>query len=117
MTHRLTQSAEEYHVSTISHPGTNFLDYDCETASSYDGYHVGTTSVVGYSEEYREFQLSQTVQFQLSLEERNSPPPMTLDAIVERIQMLQRNPAHEDNTRLRQILGLPAYVWKSNKVF
>lgn len=108
--HRLTQSAEEYHASTIIHPGTNFLDYDCETAASYDGHHKGTTSVLGYSEEYREFQLSQTVQFQLSLEEQNPPPPMTLDAVVERLQLLQRNATHEDNARLRQIIGLPACV-------
>lgn len=31
---------------------------------------------------------------------------MTIDKVVERIQLLQRQPTLEDNSGLRQILGL-----------
>ncbi|KIX08174.1 uncharacterized protein Z518_02830 [Rhinocladiella mackenziei CBS 650.93] len=101
---------KNYFVDAISHPGTNFVDYDCESTSSYDGYHLGTTSVLGYAEEYREYQLTLKLQLQLSLEAQTIPPPMALDAIVERIQLLQRSPTLEDNVKLDQILGLvPAF--------
>ena len=91
--------AENYHVNTIAYPGTTFLDYDCESTASYDGYHLGSTSVLGYSEEYREYQLAQKLQLQLHLLSQNVPPAMELDAIVQRLQQFQGNPNLEDNAK------------------
>lgn len=95
-----------YHCDTIAYPGTTFLDLDCESAASHEGYHHGTTSVTGYTEEYREYQLLQVPLLNLLFEAQTVPPVMTIDKIVERILRLQSQPTLEDNKGLAEILGL-----------
>lgn len=75
---------------------------------SYQGYHLGTTSVLGYAEEYRERQLALAPLLQLTFEAQSVPPPLALDVIAARIQLLQANPTLEDNAGLERLLGLPA---------
>lgn len=75
---------------------------------SYQGYHLGTTSVLGYAEEYRERQLALAPLLQLTFESQSVPPPLALDVIASRIQLLQANPTLEDNAQLEKLLGLPA---------
>lgn len=93
-------------MSPLSHPGTNFIDYDCESTVSYEGHHLGTISILGYSEEYRERQLAAQPQLQLTLEGRTIPPLQAVTTVVDRIQLLQANPALEDNVGLDRLLGL-----------
>ena len=83
---------------------------DCETFRYYDGKIPGTTSISGYSEEYRAYQLQHLSLLNLSLESTNVLQPMTLDRIVNRIRLLQLQPTLEDNNTLREILGLSQYV-------
>jgi len=68
---------------------------------------MGTISVLGYTEEYRERQLAAQVQLQLTLEGTTTPPVQTIQTIVQRIQLLQGNPNLEDNAGLDRILGQP----------
>ncbi|KAJ3497764.1 hypothetical protein NLG97_g1647 [Lecanicillium saksenae] len=102
------QSWTKYYATSASYPGTTFLDYDCETSSSYDGYHAGAITIIGYSEEYRIYQLDVKPALQLHLESQTFPPLMEMDAIVERLELLQKNPTMEDNAGLWRILGLTA---------
>ena len=97
-----------YNVDPVLFPGTTFLDHDCETSSSYDGFYQGTVSVLGYAEEYRGYQLSLQTRLDLHLESQKIPPAMAIDKIVERIQALKLRPDLEDDNQLAQILGLPS---------
>jgi hypothetical protein len=106
----LIQSAGKYHVDVFTHPGTILIDSDCETSAAYEGMHSGTTSVLGFTEEYRECQLLSVPPIQIFFESQSVPPAMILSEIVEKIQLVQRNPTLEDNARLDRILGVPAYV-------
>lgn len=42
-----------YNFESLSLPGNEVFDFDCETIANYDGCHLGTASVRGYSEAYR----------------------------------------------------------------
>jgi DNA primase len=98
-------------VDAISFPGNTFLDMDCESSSRYEGKIPGTTSISGYSEEYREHQLLRAPLLNLALESTETPTTMPLDKIVERIRAQQQRVATlEDNVALRDILGLSQYV-------
>lgn len=85
---------------------------DCETSGYYDGKLPGTVSISGYSGEYREQQILAVPLLDLVLESTTAPPIMQLDAIVNRIRLLQPL-ALEDNEGLRGILGLSQYVNQS----
>jgi hypothetical protein len=97
-------------VNMLNYPGTTFLDMDCETSEFYEGKLPGTVSISGYSEEYREHQLSKYPMLVLALEGTVTLPTMEIDKIVERIQSLQRRVAPTDNTALRDMLGLSQCV-------
>jgi len=97
-------------VDLIGYPGNTFLDMDCESSVLYEGKLPGTITISGYSEEYREYQLSKAPLLNISLEGTEVLPTMTLDKIVDRVRMLQRQPTLEDNVALRDILGLSQYV-------
>lgn len=71
---------------------------------------MGTTTVLGYAEEYREQQLLLAPLLELTLEASTIPPLLGLDKTVQRVQLLQGNPNLEDNPGLDQVLGIPAYV-------
>lgn len=101
-------SWKTYYASSISDPGTTFIDYDCETASSYDGRHAGTVSVLGYSEEYRLYQQEVKPPIRIQLQSETTPKQgLTQEFLVNRITQLQNNPTLEDNEGLWDILGLP----------
>lgn len=68
---------------------------------------MGTLSVLGYSEEYRERQLAAQINLQLTFESATVPPIQTIHTVVQRIQLLQGSPTLEDNVGLRRLLGLP----------
>ena len=97
-------------VDAINYPGQTFRDIDCESSGYYEGGLPGTVSISGYSEEYREYQLSLSPLINIALEGQTVPPVMTLETIVNRIRLLQRQPTLEDNEALRNILGLSQYV-------
>jgi hypothetical protein len=97
-------------VDAISFPGNTFLDMDCESSSRYEGKIPGTTSISGYSEEYREHQLLRAPLLNLALESTETLPTMPLDKIVERMRAQQQVATLEDNVALRDILGLSQYV-------
>lgn len=67
---------------------------------------MGTTSVLGYTEEYRERQLAAQIQLRLTLEGTTTPPVQAIQNIVQRIQLLQANPTLEDNAGLDRLLEL-----------
>jgi hypothetical protein len=89
------------------------MDMDCESSGYYEGKLPGTVSICGYSEEYREHQLLAAPLLNLALESTTTFPTMELDKIVDRIQLLQRQPTLEDNEGLRKVLGLSQYVNQS----
>jgi len=97
-------------IDTLGYPGNTFLDMDCESSMHYEGKVPGTTSISGYSEEYREYQLLKSPLLNLSLEGTDTLPTMALDKIVDRIRSRQRQPTAEDNVVLRECLGLSQYV-------
>lgn len=66
--------------------------------------------MLGYAEEYRAHQLALAPLLQFTFEGHTIPPPVGIDMIVQRVQLLQRNPTLEDNAGLDRILGLPLYV-------
>jgi len=66
---------------------------------------MGTVSVLGYTEEYRERQLAAQGQLQLTLEGATIPPVQAIQTIIQRIQLLQGNPNLEDDAGLQRILG------------
>ena len=97
-------------LDMLSFPGNTFLDMDCESSGYYEGKLPGTVSISGYSEEYRQHQILHAPILNLALESTETLPTMTLEKIVDRIRLLQRQPTLEDNTALKDILGLSQYV-------
>lgn len=97
-------------VDGLNYPGNTFLDMDCESSGYYEGKLPGTVSITGYSEEYRAQQLLRNPMLNLILEGTTTIPPMTLDKVVDRIRLLQRQPTLEDNETLREILGMSQYA-------
>src|ERR1700721_2234281 len=97
-------------VNALDYPGNTYLDMDMETSKYYEGKLPGTVTISGYSEEYRDQQLSILPLFNITLEGNTVIPPMALDKIVDRIRLLQRQPTLEDNKTLGEILGLSQYV-------
>jgi len=93
-------------VNTITYPGNTYLDADCETAAFYDGELTGTTSLNGYSEEYRNDQLLKMPAVQLALEASVGFPVVSIDKIVRRLTLLQLSPTYEDDAGLKEFLGL-----------
>lgn len=61
---------------------------------------------MGYTEEYREYQLTLRPQLNLVLEVETIPPTTAIENIVERLQLLCGQPDLEDNTKLAEILGI-----------
>lgn len=101
------------HLAPTSYPGNTWLDMDAETSAYYEGKLLGTVSISGYSEEYREHQLLIAPMLQLSLESTSTLPVIPLDKIVQRIQTLKISPTSEDNEGLRGLIGLSQYVDQS----
>jgi hypothetical protein len=97
------------HVDINKYPGNTFLDMDPESGSFYDGLLPGTTTVGGYSEEYRSHQLLLAPALDLHLEASVGLPTITLARIVARIQTL-RYSRLEDDQGLATFLGLSQYV-------
>jgi hypothetical protein len=93
-------------VSTYNYPGSTFLDVDCESSPYYEGKIPGTTSISGYSEEYRTQQLLILPLLNLALEGTSCLPEAQLGRIVERIRKLKYQPTLEENEGLRDLLGL-----------
>jgi hypothetical protein len=100
------------HVDINKYPGNTFLDMDPESGSFYDGQLPGTTTVGGYSEEYRSHQLLLAPALNLHLEASVGLPSIPLARIVTRIQTL-RFARVEDDTGLLGFLGLSQYVVRS----
>lgn len=63
-------------------------------------------SVLGYTEEYREYQLAIKAQLSLHLIAKNGPPLMDSGKILDRLLKLQADPNLEDNVGLSEILGV-----------
>ena len=97
-------------VGTSSYPGNTFLDMDCESSAYYDGKNPGTSSISGYSEEYRAQQLLNYPLLNLQLEGDSVLPEIPMGNIVDRLRMLRLRPTLEDNTSLAEVLGLSQYV-------
>lgn len=93
-------------VGTSSYPGNTFLDMDCESSAYYDGKNPGTSSISGYSEEYRAQQLLNYPLLNLQLEGDSVLPEIPMGNIVDRLRMLRLRPTLEDNTSLAEVLGL-----------
>lgn len=104
--HRLGMMA----VGTYSYPGNTFLDMDCESSAYFDGKYPGTTTISGYSEEYRAYQLLQYPLLSLALEGNSVLPEIPMGKIVDRLRMLRLQPTLEDNTVLKDMLGLSQYI-------
>jgi len=97
-------------VGTSSYPGNTFLDMDCESSAYFDGKYTGTTTISGYSEEYRAHQLLQYPLLSLALEGNSVLPEVPMGKIVDRLRMLRLQPTLEDNTVLKDMLGLSQYI-------
>jgi hypothetical protein len=95
-------------VDGITYPGSKFLDMDCESGGFYEGKIPGTVSVSGYSEEYRNFQLSVVPMLSLTFEASVGLPVIDLDKIVARLQKLQLYQFTEDTEGFKEFLGLAA---------
>lgn len=93
------------HVDINKYPGNTFLDMDPESGSFYDGQLPGTTTVGGYSEEYRSHQLLLAPALNLHLEASVGLPTIPLARIVSRIQTLRFSRV-EDDQGLASFLGL-----------
>lgn len=90
-------------TDAIVYPGNNFLDKDCEVSARYAGSIPGTTTITGYSLEYRLYQMSRDADLQMeSL--RQGLPQNQLANIVTRLQNLQID--LEDNEGLKPLLGM-----------
>jgi hypothetical protein len=100
-------------LDSLDYPGNTFIDMDCESSGYYEGKLPGTVSISGYSAEYRRQQLLRSPLLNLTLEGTDTLPTMTLDKIVDRIRLLQRQPTLEDTVALKEILGLSQYVDES----
>jgi hypothetical protein len=86
-------------------PACTLIDMDCECSPYYDGKTAGTTSVSGYSEEYRLQQLGLNPMLQINLESNAILPDPPMKKIVERYKIL-RMTMQEDNQALADLLGL-----------
>jgi hypothetical protein len=104
--HRLGMMA----VGTVSYPGNTFLDMDCESSAYFDGKYPGTTTISGYSEEYRTYQLSKYPLLNFALEGASVLPEIPMGKIVDRLRILRLQPTLEDNTVLKDMLGLSQYI-------
>jgi hypothetical protein len=93
-------------VNSTEYPGSTFLDQDPETSAHFDGRYIGTVSVSGFSEEYREHQLSIQPMLSLHLEAEVGFPVISLDKIVARIKLVQASITLEDDAGLKEFLGL-----------
>jgi hypothetical protein len=93
------------HVPARNYPGNTFLDMDPESSLVYDGQLPGTTTVSGYSEEYRNAQLLIAPALSLQLEASVGLPVIPLTQIIARLQLLKILPI-EDNKGLLAFLGL-----------
>lgn len=93
------------HVDINKYPGNTFLDMDPESGSFYDGQLPGTTTVGGYSEEYRSHQLLLAPALNLHLEASVGLPTIPLSQIVTRLQTL-KFARLEDDQGLVKFLGL-----------
>ncbi len=100
---------DKIHVDINKYPGNTFLDMDPESGSFYDGQLPGTTTVGGYSEEYRNHQLLLVPALNLQMEASVGLPTIPLAQIVSRLQTL-RFSRLEDDTGLLGFLGLSQYV-------
>jgi len=107
----LTSSSGMMAIETSKYPGNTFLDMDCESSAYYDGKIPGTTTVGGYSEEYRAQQLLKYPLFQLALEGDNVLPDISLSKIISRLRFREVDRAMEDNVGLVDLLGISQYVF------
>ncbi|KAL9036918.1 MAG: hypothetical protein Q9214_005926, partial [Letrouitia sp. 1 TL-2023] len=89
-----------------SYPGSTLVNMDPETSIYYEGKLPGTISISGFSEEYREHQLSVSPLLQLNLEGPSIFATVSIDKIVQRLRMVQKQPEVEDDEGLKQFLGL-----------
>jgi hypothetical protein len=92
-------------VIAKNYPGNTFLDMDPESSLIYEGQLPGTTSVSGYSEEYRNSQLLIAPALSLRLEANVGLPVIPLAQIIARLQLLKTLPI-EDDKGLLTFLGL-----------
>jgi hypothetical protein len=97
-------------VESYSYPGSTFLDMDCESSAYCDGRNPGTTTISGYSEEYRAHQLLKYPLLSLALEGNSVLPEIPMGKIVDRLRMLRLQPTLEDSTALADMLGLSQYI-------
>jgi hypothetical protein len=97
-------------VETTKYPGNTFLDMDCETSAYYDGKIPGTTTVGGYSEEYRAQQLLRYPLIEVALEGESVLPDVSLSNIITRLRFRELNRSLEDNMGLVDVLGLSQHV-------
>lgn len=79
---------------------------DPESMSAYDGTIAGTVSVTGWSEEYRSHQLLLYPDLNLIYESLDTYQLVSAERLVRHIQTLQYRPAIEDDTSLKNLLGL-----------
>ena len=95
-------------TDTFVYPGTNFLDQDPETSKYYEGKLPGTTTISGYSEEYRLHQLYLLPSLNLQFESATQGlPVVNLSDIVAHLQYQSTSLTRvEDNERLKPFLGL-----------
>ena len=79
---------------------------DRETSESYEGKIPGTTTVDGYSEEYRAYQLSKPRFIIPPLKENIALPEVPLSEIVGRLLALKLQPTLENDAGLEYLLRL-----------
>ncbi len=97
-------------VETSKYPGNTFLDMDCESSAYYDGKVPGTTTVGGYSEEYRTQQVLKFPLIEVALEGDNVLPDISLSKIIARLRFREVERSREDNVGLVDLLGLSQHV-------
>jgi hypothetical protein len=97
-------------VGVFSFPGNTFLDMDCESSTHYDGESSGTTTISGYSEEYRAHQLLEYPLINLALEGDVILPEIPMGQIIDRLRLLKLQPTLDDNVGLRYVMGLSQYI-------
>ncbi|CAH0003642.1 unnamed protein product [Clonostachys byssicola] len=82
-----------YNFESLSLPGNEVFDFDCETIANYDGCHLGTASVRGYSEAYR-LQQGSLPKGHASVEVFSAAQPwmeqLSIKALNENISMCSR---------------------------
>lgn len=78
---------------------------DCESSAYYEGRTPGTIGISGYSEEYREYQISITPLNKVALQGTLPLPTIPLEKIVKRLRAIISSPVIEDDVFLRELLG------------